>query len=87
MSYEAELRVIAKNRRDGNFDKSLAWKAAEEIAELKERLNLKCEWKLHEDCNNDFDTECGSDMSYYGTPTENGFNWCPFCGHKIIYKY
>lgn len=35
MSYENELRVIAKMRLDGKYEESLSWKAAEEIKALK----------------------------------------------------
>lgn len=38
MNTETELRIIAKLRGDGDYEKSISWKAAEEINTLRQAL-------------------------------------------------
>lgn len=44
-----------------------------------------CEWvPWGEDCSV-YDTECGGAFTVTeGTPTENDFNFCPYCGGKLV---
>ena len=33
-----------------------------------------------------YKTECGNEHAFHlgAGPTENGFNYCPYCGNKIV---
>lgn len=47
----------------------------------------KCKWKQDNDwdCPGDYDTDCGHRFSVVdGTPFENEFAFCCFCGNPIV---
>ena len=57
-----------------------------EIAEqLKERSSDDvCEWKLEDEESNLYVTECEKrHLIFDGTPKENGYSFCQYCGKKI----
>ncbi len=44
---------------------------------------LECKWKLEEE-GNLYVTECENrHIVFDGTPEENGYRYCPYCGRKI----
>ena len=46
------------------------------------KMNPGCLWK--EDADGLWHTECGEiHMFLYGSPTENNYNYCPYCG-KVL---
>lgn len=46
-------------------------------------LELECKWKLEEE-GNLYVTECENrHIAFDGTPEENGYRYCPYCGKKI----
>ena len=46
-------------------------------------LELECKWKLEEE-GNLYVTECENrHIVFDGTPEENGYRYCPYCGRKI----
>ena len=43
-----------------------------------------CEWKLEDEEANLYLTECQQrQLIFDGTPKENGYRYCPYCGKKI----
>lgn len=43
-----------------------------------------CEWKLEDSESNLYVTECENrQLIFEGTPEENGYKYCPYCGRKI----
>lgn len=43
-----------------------------------------CEWRLKDEDWNGWESSCG--RTYYfkdGSPAENGFKFCPFCGMEL----
>jgi len=62
------------------------WRESEGI------VNQDCKWTLisesESDDTVDFETECGSIfVSSHSWPREDGFNFCPYCGNIIDYKF
>lgn len=59
----------------------------EEINRLKAELAEKeefCEWKLWDEESNVYETTCGNlTILSNGTPKENKYGFCPYCGRKI----
>lgn len=46
-------------------------------------LKPECKWKLEEE-GNLYVTECENrHLTFDGTPAENGYRYCPYCGRKI----
>lgn len=44
----------------------------------------KCDWQQEEQDGGTWGTDCGHYFTIIdGTPTENGFKFCPFCGDEI----
>ena len=44
----------------------------------------ECEWKLEDSESNLYVTECENrQLIFEGTPEENGYKYCPYCGRKI----
>lgn len=44
----------------------------------------ECEWKLEDSEQNLYVTECENrHLIFEGTPEENGYKYCPYCGRKI----
>lgn len=44
----------------------------------------ECEWKLEDSESNLYVTECvNRHLIFEGTPEENGYKYCPYCGRKI----
>ena len=43
-----------------------------------------CEW-THDDYHDMWDTVCGNAHYFIdGTPYQNNYHWCPYCGRKLI---
>lgn len=43
-----------------------------------------CEWKLFDEETNAYNTTCGGAFWFNdGSPKDNGFKYCPYCGRKI----
>ena len=47
-------------------------------------LDFECEWHLEDAEGNLYATECENrQLIFEGTPKENGYRYCPYCGRKI----
>ena len=45
-----------------------------------------CEWKYNDD-DECWDTDCDDKFQFMGgTPIDNGFEYCPYCGRELITK-
>lgn len=50
----------------------------------KESEMSTCEW-THDDYHDKWDTVCGNAHCFIdGTPYQNNYRWCPYCGRKLI---
>ncbi len=67
----------------------LDWQSRK-ITELQEKIRKNeskiCKWEQND--NGDWDAQCGESLLFMfvligGTPEENGFNFCPFCGAAL----
>ena len=48
------------------------------------KIDEVCEWRLCDEEANVYDTACGnSEMLFDGSPSENEYEFCPYCGKKI----
>lgn len=59
-----------------------AFLVREDLPVLVERVPV-CAWRLDHDTGS-YDTDCGQKFLLdEGTPAENNFNFCPFCGKHL----
>lgn len=62
----------------------IAYKKAIEIVKGECSTEQSCEWKLEDSESNLYVTECENrHLIFEGTPEENGYKYCPYCGRKI----
>ena len=93
--YEFECSYFGKETVD-NGEKSDCVRCAEEHEQLVEWLEeLKaiknggisddvCKWRLCDEGANVYDTTCRNPhILIEGTPRENNYSYCPYCGKKI----
>ncbi len=95
---EDEVKKYDKRieRRNGDcyFDETEKIKALEERARgIEKAIEIvkgdrepepECEWKLEDSESNLYVTGCENlQLIFYGTPEENGYKYCPYCGRKI----
>lgn len=59
--------------------------AERELAELRERAQDVCHWKLTDDESSLWESDCDLVWSFPdgGFPEENEMNYCPKCGRKL----
>ena len=56
----------------------------EECRAAMEKQKTECEWKLEDLEQNLYATECENrQLIFEGTPEENGYKYCHYCGRKI----
>lgn len=56
----------------------------EECRAAVEKQKTECEWKLEDLEQNLYATECENrQLIFEGTPEENGYKYCTYCGRKI----
>lgn len=61
-----------------------ALKHAIEIVNGEYVTEQSCEWKLEDSESNLYVTACENrQLIFEGTPEENGYKYCPYCGRKI----
>ena len=71
------------NQRDGN----LYLLDAIEIVKQGGVSDDVCEWRLCDEEANVYDTSCRNPhILIEGTPTDNNYKYCPYCGRKILTK-
>ena len=59
-------------------------KAIEIVKSSEQEQKSECEWKLEDSESNLYVTECENrHLIFEGTPEENGYKYCPYCGRKI----
>lgn len=59
-------------------------KAIEIVKSSEQEQKSECEWKLEDSESNLYVTECENRrLIFEGTPKENGYRYCPYCGRKI----
>ena len=59
-------------------------KKAIEIVKGECATEQSCEWKLEDLESNLYVTGCENrQLIFEGTPEENGYKYCPYCGRKI----
>ncbi len=57
---------------------------ATEIVKGEYATEQSCEWKLEDAESNLYATGCENrELIFEGTPEENGYKYCPYCGRKI----
>lgn len=55
-----------------------------EIVKGEYATEQSCEWKLEDAESNLYATGCENrELIFEGTPEENGYKYCPYCGRKI----
>ena len=76
---------IAENyRKDMNEGKCFAYDEAIEIVKQGGVSDDVCEWRLCDEEANVYDTSCRNPhILIEGTPQENNYEFCPYCGKKI----
>ena len=76
---------IAENyRKDMNEGKCFAYDEAIEIVKQGGVSDYVCEWRLCDEEANVYDTSCRNPhILIEGTPQENNYEFCPYCGKKI----
>lgn len=84
-------RALRVPNRAAQFD-ALYLAKCQEVNELRARIeNMAdqreadcCVWK-YDDEEDYYETSCGHlQVIMGGTPTENGYKFCPYCGRKIV---
>lgn len=64
--------------------KECAYERAIEIVKGECATEQSCEWKLEDLESNLYVTGCENrQLIFEGTPEENGYKYCPYCGRKI----
>lgn len=59
-------------------------KAIEIVKSSEQEQKSECEWKLEDAESNLYVTGCENrQLIFEGTPEENGYKYCPYCGRKI----
>lgn len=67
-----------------NWNKAPYLVRAIEIVKGEYSTEQSCEWKLEDSESNLYVTECENrQLIFEGTPEENGYKYCPYCGRKI----
>lgn len=74
-------QIYDDGRSQGRFE---AFGKAIEIVKGEYVTEQSCEWKLEDSESNLYVTECENrQLIFEGTPEENGYKYCPYCGRKI----
>ena len=88
-----ELLALNKNYNDGiNLYEEVAEIPTEEAIEIVKQGGVSddddsCEWRLCDEEANVYDTSCRNPhILIEGTPQENNYEFCPYCGKKILCK-
>lgn len=67
-----------------NYNKAPYLIRAIEIVKGEYATEQSCEWKLEDSESNLYVTGCKNrQLIFEGTPEENGYKYCPYCGRKI----
>lgn len=67
-----------------NYNKAPYLIRAIEIVKGEYATEQSCEWKLEDSESNLYVTGCKNrQLIFEGTPEENGYKYCPYCGSKI----
>ena len=84
-------RCIEYEKKNGTITEEFQNRKAVEVLESAIKivkgggvdLKPECKWKLEEE-GNLYVTECENrHLTFDGTPAENGYRYCPYCGRKI----
>lgn len=74
-------QIYDDGRSHGRFE---AFGKAIEIVKGKYVTEQSCEWKLEDSESNLYVTGCENrQLIFEGTPEENGYKYCTYCGRKI----
>lgn len=79
-------RKFWENAYDSNLgkEKARSYEHAIEIVKGEYVTEQSCEWKLEDSESNLYVTGCENrQLIFEGTPEENGYKYCPYCGRKI----
>ncbi len=79
-------RKFWENAYDSNLgkEKARSYEHAIEIVKGECATEQSCEWKLEDLESNLYVTGCENrQLIFEGTPEENGYKYCPYCGRKI----
>ena len=79
-------RKFWENAYDSNLgkEKARSYEHAIEIVKSECATEQSCEWKLEDLESNLYVTGCENrQLIFEGTPEENGYKYCPYCGRKI----
>ena len=86
---ELDVKSITryKNGNFGNFDGVEYYIKKRKAIEIVQQCGVSddvCEWRLCDEEANVYDTSCRNPhILIEGTPKENNYEYCPYCGKKI----
>ena len=87
-----ELEKLEDNSNDHMYEsyfdgKEDGIREATEIVKQGGASDDVCEWRLCDEEANVYDTSCRNPhILIEGTPKENNYEYCPYCGRKILTK-
>ena len=86
-------KVVEQLEDRSTLSRPVGWTKSYEIITLKDAVEIvkgeyvteqSCEWKLEDVEQNLYVTECvNRHLIFEGTPEENGYKYCSYCGRKI----
>lgn len=88
---QTHKRAIEYEKKNGTITEEFQQRKAVEVLEGAIEIvkgeyvtEQSCEWKLEDVEQNLYVTECvNRHLIFEGTPEENGYKYCPYCGRKI----
>ena len=86
-------KVVEQLKDRSTLARPVGWTKSYEIVTLEDAIDIvkgecdyeqSCEWKLENAESNLYVTGCENRrLIFEGTPEENGYKHCPYCGRKI----
>lgn len=84
MTSPVNIDCFGEECRASDCTVCLISKAIEIVKSCEQEQKSECEWKLEDVEQNLYVTECvNRHLIFEGTPEENGYKYCPYCGRKI----
>ena len=84
MTSPVNIDCFGEECRASDCTVCLISKAIEIVKSSEQEQKSECEWKLEDSESNLYVTECKNrQLIFEGTPEENGYKYCNYCGRKI----
>ena len=81
---QLEEKIVITWKHDYDGGRKDAFNEAIEIVKQGGVADDVCEWKLEDEESNLYLTGCQQrQLIFEGTPKDNGYRYCPYCGKKI----